>query len=103
MATVKDIIIDLNTGDLDIKKGDFVVRESDQQHQILIINTYPGNWKQHFKCGVGIMSYSASAGQGAILKRAISVQLDADGYVVNGIHLTEGSDGKFEYYIDATR
>jgi len=102
MATVKDIMID-DDADLVIKNGDFYVADSDQQHVTLIINTSPGHWKKFPTCGVGIINYLASSGKGAELKRSINVQLDADGYKVNRVELSESTDGLFEYSIDAQR
>jgi hypothetical protein len=102
MEMVKDIILD-DLGDLSFENGDFKVAESDQQHCILLINTFAGNWKQSPLCGVGIIQYLASAGQGAALKRSINIQLKADGYTKIDVVLKENSSGKFEYYLTAER
>ena len=99
MATVKDIILD-DSNDLTINAlGDFMVSDSDQQHVVLIINTFLGQWKQSPFTGVGIVRYINSAGQQNTLKRAITVQMIADGYNVNDIILKDNSI----YYIDANR
>lgn len=102
MEMVKDIILD-DLGDLLFDNGDFKIAESDQQHCVLIINTYAGNWKQAPLCGVGIMQYLASSGQSATLKRSINVQLKADGYINTEVVLKENSSGQYDYYLTAER
>jgi hypothetical protein len=52
--------------------------------------------------GVGIEQYIASSGQTDALKRAINIQLAADGYKVNDI-LVQGTNENFTYSIDAER
>ena len=52
--------------------------------------------------GVGIKKYIASSGQQEALKRAINIQLAADGYKVNQV-LVKGTNEDFEYSIDAIR
>lgn len=99
---LKDIILDENDGyDLSIKNGDFEVSESDAQHQILIINTWLGSWKQYPLQGVGILNYLKSSGQADNLKREISVKLISDGYKVNSIKIN--ANDLTEYTIDAER
>lgn len=96
---VKDIILD-DSNDLVINSsGDFDVKDSDQQHVILLINTFVGQWKQDPFVGVGIINYLASSGQQQTLKREITVQMIADGYQVNEIILKDNA----LYYIDANR
>jgi len=99
MATVSDIILD-ESNDLTINSlGDFTVGDSDQQHVVLIINTFLGQWKQSPFTGVGAIRFINSAGQQQTLRRAITVQMIADGYTVNDIILK----GNEIYYIDANR
>lgn len=96
---VKDIILD-ESNDLVINSlGDFDVKDSDQQHVILIINTFLGQWKQSPFTGVGIINYLASSGQQQTLKREMTVQMIADGYDVKEIILKDNE----LYYIDANR
>jgi hypothetical protein len=99
---VKDIILN-DSGDLSFENGDFKIGDSDQQHVILLINTYAGAWKQNPTCGVGIMQYLCSSGQGATLRRSIEVQLKADGYNVGDVTLQENPNGYFDYSLDAER
>lgn len=98
---VKDIILD-DSADLEIKNGDFYLADSDQQHVVLIINTFVGDWKQYPTLGVGIINYLASSGKSSELKRSISLQLTADGYKVNDVVLTQNGE-TYEYSIDAYR
>ena len=96
---VKDIILD-DSNDLVINSlGDFDVKDSDQQHVVLIINTFLGHWKQSPFLGVGIIRYLNSSGQQQVLKRNITVQMIADGYSVREIILKDNE----LYYIDANR
>ncbi len=96
---VKDIILDENNDLIINQFGDFDVKESDQQHVVLIINTFQGNWKQYPLLGVGIINYLRSSGQQQVLRRNITVQMIADGYQVNEIILKDNAI----YYIDAKR
>lgn len=98
MATAKDIDLE---DDLDLKivNGDFIVANSDQNHIINICKANIGAFKQFPLLGVGIDNYIGSVGQKQILKRAISVQLESDGFKVNRIETRNEDD----YYIDANR
>lgn len=98
----KDILLN-DDGDIDVKDGDFNVGPSDEQHIMLIMNTYPGNWKEHPTCGVGIRDYILSAGKAVELKRSINVQLDADGYKSVKVLLQSNPNGHFDYNISAER
>ena len=98
---VKDIKLD-DYFDLVIENGDFKVSSSDMQHIQLICITDLGHWKQFPLMGVGIQKYIASSGQQEALKRAINIQLAADGYKVNQV-LVKGTNEDFEYSIDAIR
>lgn len=98
MAMVKDIILD-DGYDLTIKDGDFLIRESDEQHIILLINTFVGDWKLFPFCGVGIIRYLSSSGQQQTLRRAIEVQLQSDGYSKPEVVLKDNAI----YYLDAKR
>lgn len=98
MATAKDIKL-TDSLDLDIVNGDFKISESDQTHIILLMKTYQGSWKQFPLVGLGIDYYIASSGSRNLLKRAMTVQMEADDYKVNEIIVT----GESTYYIDAER
>lgn len=85
--------------DLVIVNGDFKIAESDQNHIINMCKAYIGGFKQFPLVGVGIDQYIASGGQQQLLKRAISIQLESDGFAVNEIQIRDGDN----YYIDAER
>lgn len=72
-----------NDGDLLIQNGDFVLGSSDEQHIIDIINSMPGDWKEHPLLGVGLITYLNGSGNTQALERNIKTQLQADGYSVN--------------------
>lgn len=71
-----DLAIDPNT-------GDFYFEASDEQHIGDIVRSYPGEYKQYPDVGVGVGDYLNSSGKQAELQRKITVQLEADGFVVN--------------------
>lgn len=98
---VKDIIID-DTGELVFSNGDFVIRDSDPQHVLLLVNSMPGSWKQFPTAGVGIINYSGSSGRTAELRRLISVQLEGDGYRDVEVGVTQNGQ-EVEYSVIANR
>lgn len=95
----KDIILENN--DLLIEKGDFIIAESIAQHIELIIDSYIGHWKQYPLCGVGVDLFQKSSGQQLALKRAISLQLEADG--MTEINVTSSSNELLDLTITANR
>lgn len=50
---MKDILLD-STGELKIENGDFVVGLSENQHQLDILISEHGDFKEHPEIGVGI-------------------------------------------------
>lgn len=98
---VKDILLD-DDFDLIIENGDFKIGSSDMQHIQLICITDLGHWKQFPLQGVGIHNYISSSSQVDALKRAINIQLAADGYKVSQVTVN-GTNENFTYSIDATR
>lgn len=99
----QDILLQEEDVDLQIKNGDFVVGDSDQQHVTLIVNLSEGALKQFPLQGVGIIKYSGSTGMGATLKRSIKVKAEADGYQNVEVVLDQKPDGNFDYSISANR
>lgn len=85
MAAAKDILQSISTGDLECNNGDFKNGFSDEQHQVDIIQSNAGSWKQYPLCGVGINNYLNSSGATMQLKKEITTQLTVDGYSVNEI------------------
>lgn len=96
---VKDILLENN--DLIIENGDFKIGESYQQSIELIIDSYLGHWKESPLCGVGVDLFLNSSGQQLALKRAISVQLEADGMI--NVNVTSNSSELLDLTISADR
>lgn len=69
-------------GDLQIKNGDFLIDESDQQHVEDILVAFQGEYTQNPVLGVGISSYLRAPMDAKIrqdLEREIKLQVEADG------------------------
>jgi hypothetical protein len=93
-----DIILN-DQGDLLIKDGDFVVGESDQQHVELLLSATKGSFLQYPTIGVGLANYvNKQDVDMAELRRAIEVNLKADGYKVNKL-ITEAGNFNVDYEI----
>jgi hypothetical protein len=88
----KDIA--LLDNELIISNGDFAIAESDTQHIADTINAFPGWWKENPADGVGVFGYYNSAGEEQTLKRAIQIQLSADGYKVSNPQISIDSNGE---------
>lgn len=101
MAIRYDIILD-DDGDIACENGDFKVGPADEQNIMLLLNTYPGNWKQFPTAGVGLRDYLLSSGKANELRRKINVQLPADGYKGDQVILKSNASGVFDYTIKAT-
>ncbi len=83
---MKDIIIE--DFDLEFNNGDFAVGESKSQSVEMLLISEQGEWKEHPEAGCGI----ASVKNGVIdrfLDRRIRVQLEADGFGVGKLAITE--------------
>lgn len=98
----KDIILD-DSGDLEFSNGDIVVKTSDEQHAVLIVNTKVGSWKQKPLVGVGINDYLGSSGLNLKLKRNILIQMQADGFSNVDVTLISDSNGLVNYGLTADR
>jgi hypothetical protein len=97
---VKDIVL-TKERDLKVEAGDFAIAESDKQHVDLILKTYLGAWKEFPLVGVGLDLYLASSGMEQIIQRNITVQLQADGYKVEGVKVNP--QNPTDYFINAQR
>ncbi len=95
----KDITLDDDL-DLQFLNGDFRLTNTIEQEILLLINATPGSFKQFPLAGVGIVDYLASAGQQGAIRRAIKVNLEADGMVVDTC--TVGNDPT-DIQVDAHR
>ncbi|GAA4156580.1 hypothetical protein GCM10022217_15730 [Chryseobacterium ginsenosidimutans] len=74
--------------DLQIKNGDFVIGDSQEQSVELLLLAKPGEFKKNPEAGCDILS----AKNGVIdrfLDREIRVQLDADGFQLENLSITE--------------
>lgn len=90
---VKDFI--LNTGDLEIKDGDFLVDYADEQHIESILVANKGDFKQHPLTGVGIKDYlNAPLSRTTLtsLEKQIRLQLKADGFEVEKAEMESNGD-----------
>ena len=95
--------IALFQNDLQIRDGDFVIGESDQQHVADTINAFPGWWKEFPGDGVGVFSYLNSSGQEQSLARSIKINLTSDGYIVNNPSIETDEGGLLTVNPNATR
>jgi hypothetical protein len=102
MAAASDILQSVTTGDYEWSaNGDFTIGLSDNQHQVDIIQSNKGSWKQYPLCGVGINNYLNASGATMQLKKEITTQLTTDGYSVNDIIFSSNEVDSFT--VDAIR
>lgn len=101
MASNLDIALFQN--DLQIRDGDFIIAESDEQHVADTINAFPGWWKEFPADGVGIFAYLNSSGQEQALARSIKINLTSDGYIVNNPSILTDEAGLLTVNPNATR
>ncbi len=74
--------------DLEIKNGDFVVDNSDYQSAELLLQSNQGDWK--FSSLTGCNLQKAHNGQiTRMLDRHIRVQLEADGFDLDNMKITD--------------
>ena len=92
MAASVDIL--LHDNDLVIINGDFTTGLSDAQHVEDTINAFPGWWKENPTDGVGIFQFLNSSGQEQTIRRAITIQLQSDGYQCNSPAIAIDGTGK---------
>lgn len=80
---MQDILID-NAYDLVIENGDFVIDESTNQHQHLLLITQPGEWKMNPTFGIGIENYLLDDGNlMRDLTKTVRKQFELDGMKVD--------------------
>lgn len=80
---VYDILLEDNNN-LQIANGDFVVGESTQQHQMLLLLTNKGEFKQHPDRCVGISNFIENEDNGAA-SREIHTEFSRDGMKISSI------------------
>lgn len=95
---MKDFLLDEN-GDLLIENGDFVIGESDNQHQKDILIATKGEFKEFPEIGVGIEAMLSDDDYMDLLIEA-KKNLEYDGMKINNIEFTEEGtlkiDGKYK-------
>lgn len=83
---MKDFI--LETYDLNISEGDFVIGESDSQTVELVLISKQGEWKQYPETGCDITK-AQNGSINVLLDRNIRVQMEADGFNIEKLKIVE--------------
>ena len=103
------IRINTDTGDLDIKvekdaigliTGGLIVGDVQMQNQAIIIYMHPGEMKEKPTVGVGVSSMLLSS-DALLYKHKIREQLEADGFQINHLDITNGQNDKLNIEINA--
>ncbi len=84
-------------------EGDFEIAESDKQHIEDIVESFLGWWKEYPALGVGIKQYQGSSGQEQTIERSIKLNLQGDGYAVDGTKVAFDNEGVLQIYTNAVR
>lgn len=83
--------------DLEIKNGDFVIADSDEQHIELLLLSFQGEWKNSPLSGCNIRTVK-NGKINRMLDRHIRVQLEADGFDLEEMNISPmGIQIKGEY------
>jgi hypothetical protein len=82
MANYNDILLNTTTNDLQIVNGDFVVGNSAEQSVSLLLNCFPGNFKEYPTTCVGLLNYIASNSSQSTIAQIIRQALIADNFTV---------------------
>jgi hypothetical protein len=85
---MKDYMLDENN-DLRIENGDFVIDDSDLQHQRLLLYAEKGAYKQYPTTGVAIMTFLKDDNEADML-REIRLQFAQDGMQVDKLSYKNG-------------
>jgi len=80
---MKDFLLDENY-DLATSNGDFVCGNSDQQNQVLLLTSLPGDWKESPNIGVDVESYINTEDISGLLTQ-VKKQFENDGMTVIGL------------------
>lgn len=81
---MNDLLLNDNN-DIEITGGDFLVGTSDSQHEMLLLLTEKGGYKQHPGLGVGLFSQLENEDPAAMLSE-IRRQFAADGMTINELN-----------------
>ncbi|MDQ2718248.1 MAG: hypothetical protein M3Z26_00600 [Bacteroidota bacterium] len=92
----------MTDNDLFIINGDIAIQESDINHIDDTINAFPGWWKNYLEDGVGISQYLNSIGSEQTIKKALIINLQSDGYIVNNPIIETDSSGQLKIIPNAT-
>ncbi|GGE89463.1 hypothetical protein SAMN05443634_104103 [Chishuiella changwenlii] len=76
--------------DLEIKNGDFVIAESDQQHVEDIFIAQKGEFKEYPQVGFGAINYIKTNTTSYQFERDLKIQLDYDNYSNVEIDISDG-------------
>ena len=74
--------------DLQIKNGDFVIGDSQEQNVELMLMSKQGEFKLNPEAGCNILS-AKNGVIGRLLDREIRIQLEADGFQLENLTITE--------------
>jgi hypothetical protein len=88
---------------IDPISGDFVMVDSDNQHILDILESFPGWWKNSLPTGAGIPVLLKAKVTTALTESVIKQQLEADGYQVTRPYINIDSAGKFTIQPNAIR
>jgi hypothetical protein len=88
---MKDFLIDKDY-DIATAEGDFVSGESDAQHQLLLLTSIPGEWKENPKLGIDAEAYINTEDISGLLTK-VKKDFEADGMTVEGLPSID-DDGK---------
>jgi hypothetical protein len=83
---MKDLILDA-TFDLSFANGDFVIDESTQQHQELLLLTNKGDWREDATIAVGVKRWLKDEDDGGDLTGEIKKEFEKDGMRVQSVKI----------------
>lgn len=90
---MKDFLLDSNY-DFATDDGDFDTGESDEQHQMLLLTSIPGEWKENPTVGIDAGAYINTEDVSGLMT-AIKTGFEDDGMTVTGLPSID-DDGKIE-------
>jgi hypothetical protein len=85
MTKVQDILIDEASGDVTSYQGDFVIDDSTRQHQVHLLLSIEGEFKQNETTGVGAINFIDDEGP-ANFTRKVRQQFTNDGMDVSQVN-----------------
>ena len=79
-----------DNNDLDFSLGDLKIDQSDTQHVSLIVDSFPGFFKENPIVGFGVSKYLKSGVTPTRFKSQLKIQLGYDGYTNPAIRFNQG-------------